>query len=317
MWIHHSYPAGWLKYLLREDGIVKDAGLLAGIARAGVPYQLVTGNKIDRIRDKRVVYSIFPYNPKRRANYSDGLVEALRGIESNGNTLTPRSSEAEWWENKVYMHRRFAELDVNCPPTTVDHLADDLDPALVYPLLVKEPHSSGSLGLHKVGSAEEHRRVRDELRSAGEPDVLVQELVDMKRDLRVTVVGDQVVHHYFRINTGEEWRPTSTKRGSLVDFETFPEQWRAHILEVFSRFGLSTGAFDICWEGDDLDTEPIFLEVSPAYTPNPPLPASWAERPYFEFKLNLTGPDAYGTAFVRNVFRIQALILAEWGITPA
>ena len=315
VWIHHSYPAGWLKYFFREDGIVKDAGLLAGLARAGLPFQLVTGNKIDRVRNKRVIYSIFPYNPNRRKNYSDGLVEALREIESHGNTLAPRADEAEWWENKIYMHRRFAELGVNCPPTTIDRLTDDLDTSLTYPLLVKEPHSSGSLGLHKVDSAAEHQRVRDELRAAGETEVLTQGLIDMKRDLRVTIVGDQVVHHYFRINTTDAWQPTSTKRGSIVDFETFPERWRAHILEVFSRFGLRTGAFDICWEGDDLATEPIFLEVSPAYTPNPPLPPAFADRPYADFKLHLRGPDAYGTAFVRNVFRIQEMILEEWGIT--
>jgi len=317
LWIHHSYPSGWLRYVLREDGIVKDAGLLAGLARAGVPYQLVTGRKIEEVHGKRIVYSIFPYNPKRRRNYSAGLIEALGEIENKSNTLFPSVAEAEWWENKVHMHERFSELAVNCPPTLIDRVSEELQvDEFTYPLLVKEPHSSGSLGLHKVESPEELQRLRARFRAEGEPQVLIQELVDMRRDLRVTMVGDEIVHHYFRINTGPDWQPTSTKRGSLVDFETFPEQWRDRITEVFGRLELRTGAFDICWLGDDLDSEPIFLEVSPAYTPNPPPPAAFLDRPYSEFKHHLFGPDSFGTAFVRVVFRIQALILAEWGVIP-
>jgi len=316
MWVHHSYPSSWLKYLLRDDGILKDAGLIAGLADAGVPFRLVTGRGIDKVRDSPVVYSISPYNPNRRRNYSAGLMEALGSIEARGNTLNPTAAEAEWWENKVYMHQRFDELGVNTPSTIVDRPAGDLHlDGLDFPLLVKEPHSAGSAGLHKVSSPEELRRLRAEFRAAGEPEVLVQELLDMNRDLRVTLVGDEIVHHYFRINTGPEWQPTSTRRGSVVDFETFPEQWRDHIVEVFGRLGMRTGAFDVCWVGDDLEGEPIFLEVSPAYSPNPPPPAAFADRPYHEFKKQLTGPDAFGRAFVRLVFRIQSLVLAEWGIT--
>ncbi|WP_264291210.1 hypothetical protein [Aliarcobacter butzleri] len=35
------------------------------------------------------------------------------------------------------------------------------------------------------------------------------------------------------------------------------------------KFNLDTGAFDIAWNNDDLNTEPYFLEVSPFYQPNP------------------------------------------------
>ena len=315
VWIHHASPKPWWKYVLRGDFILKDAGLVAALVDAKIPFRVVTGGKVEQLRDETIVYSIFEYNPSRHQDYSAGLVEALRAIEARGNTLYPSADEAEWWENKVFMHRRFDELGVNCPATVLDRVADDLHvEKFDFPLLVKEPHSQGSAGLHKVDSAEALRRLRAEFRAQGEPEVLIQELLDMSRDLRVTMVGDQIVHHYFRINTTEEWQPTSTRRGSLVDFETFPEQWREHIVEVFGRLGLRTGAFDICWQGDDLDTEPIFLEVSPAYTPNPPPSPPFADQPYYAFKKQLTGPDSFGTAFVRTVFEIQRLVVAEWGI---
>lgn len=315
VWIHHASPKPWWKYLLRGDFILKDAGLVAALTDAKIPFRVVTGGKVEQLRGETIVYSIFEYNPRSNLDYSAGLVEALRVIEARGNTLYPSADEAEWWENKVFMHRRFDELQVHCPATVLDRVADDLHvEKFDFPLLVKEPHSQGSAGVHKVDSAEALRRLRAEFRSQGEPEVLIQELLDMRRDLRVTMVGNRIVHHYFRINTTEEWQPTSTRRGSLVDFETFPEQWRDHIVEVFGRLGMRTGAFDICWQGDDLDTEPIFLEVSPAYTPNPPPSAPFSDQPYYAFKKQLTGPDSFGTAFVRTVFEIQRLVVAEWGI---
>lgn len=315
VWIHHAWPTSWLRYVLREDLILKDAGLLAAVVEAGLEYRLVTGRRIDAVRGARVLYSIFPYNPNRRHDYSAGLLEGLRQIEARDNELFPSSAEAEWWENKVFMHRRFDELGVRTPRTVVDRPSADLDLAgLEFPLLVKEPHSQGSAGLHKVDDAAQLDALRQRFRAQGEPELLLQELLDMSRDLRVTLVGDRIVHHYFRINTGDEWQPTSTRRGSLVDFEHFPEQWRTRIVEVFRRLGLRTGAFDICWEGDDLDTEPVFLEVSPAYTPNPPPTAAFADRPYYEFKGQLRGPDSFGRAFVRIVFDIQRQVVAEWGI---
>lgn len=320
VWIHHRYPATWLHWLLREDTILKDLALVVGLAKAGVPFRIVTGRRIEDVRGATILWSIHPYNPDRNPDYAAGMLESARRIEGRGNVLLPSADEAQWWENKVFMHQQFDELGVPSPRTVVDRPAEELSlrcadgTELGFPLLVKEPHSQGSAGLHKVDSPEQLRRLRADLRAGGEEELLLQELVDMGRDLRVTMVGDRIVHHYFRINTTDEWQPTSTRRGSRVDFETFPEQWRDRIVEVFRSTGMRTGAFDICWQGDDLDTPPLFLEVSPAYTPNPPPPASFADRPYYEFKKQLTGPDSFGTAFVRTVFEIQEQVLAEWGI---
>ena len=316
VWIHHRYPKSWLTYLLREDTILKDAGLIAGVVKAKVPIRIVSGKGAEQLTGATILATVHPYNPDRAQDYAAGLLVALRRIEAKGNTLCPSADEAEWWENKVFMHRRFDELGINCPRTRVDVLTESLDfNSLHYPLLAKEPHSQGSAGLHKIDSAEALRRLRADLRSQGETELLLQDLVDMGRDLRATMVGDRVVHHYFRINTGTEWQPTSTRRGSLVDFETFPEKWRTRIGDVFALTGMRTGAFDICWSGDDLDGEPIFLEVSPSYTPNPPPPPAFADQPYYAFKKQLRGPDSFGRAFVRVVFEIQEMVLEEWGIT--
>ncbi len=323
VWIHHRYPQTWFHWLLREDTILKDLGLAVGLARGGVRFRVVSGRGIHKLRSGTVVWTIHPYTPDRVDDYAAGMVAAVRRIEANGVVMVPSADEAEWWENKVFMHQRFDELGIRAPRTVIDVLSEDLSlvdrdgVVLGFPLLVKEPHSQGSAGLHKVGDIETLRRLRATMAANGERELLLQELIDMDRDLRVTMVGDRVVHHYFRINTTDEWQPTSTRRGSEVDFVTFPEHWRQRIVDVFVSTGMRTGAFDICWAGNDLTTEPIFLEVSPSYTPNPPPPPAFAGRPYYEFKKQLGGPDSFGAAFVQIVYEIQAEVLATWGLTPS
>jgi glutathione synthase/RimK-type ligase-like ATP-grasp enzyme len=315
VWIHHRYPAGWLRYVFREDTVVKDAGLVTALAEAGFKFRFVTGTGIDDLERATVLYSIHNFNPDRISNYSASLMKTLRAAEGRGCRMLPSGDEAEYWENKVFMHRRFDELGVHCPRTVVirrgQPLPDDL-PA--FPLLVKEPHSSGSLGVHKVADADELAAVRRRAEAEGEDELLCQELIDMRRDLRVTLVGREVVHHYFRINTDEEWHPTSTSHGSSVDFVTFPEQWRAHMIDTFGRLGLTTGAFDVCWQHDDLTTEPYYLEVSPAYTPNPPPAPSFRDRPYSAFKVNLWGPESYMRASVAIVFDIHRMVVATFDL---
>lgn len=323
-WAHHRHPVSWAGYVASEDTILKDVAMMSALADAGVEYRIVTGTAIGQVSNSTIVYSIDAYNPARLVDYSAGLMTTLRQLEAQGNTLYPSADEAELWENKVFMHRRFDELDINTPATVAVGRDTDLDEALQalavpgesdpFPLLVKEPHSNSSQGLHKVASRADLDRLRAELESAGQSELLVQRLLDMRRDLRCTVIGGEIVHHYWRINLGEEWMPTTTRRGSQVDFVTFPEQWRSTITDAIGRLGLRSGAFDICWEHDDLDGPPFFLEVSPAYTPNPAPTPQFADRPYMDFKTQLTGPGNYTAAFADLVFDLQRRVVAAWGL---
>ena len=52
--------------------------------------------------------------------------------------------------------------------------------------------------------------------------IIVQELLNIRKDLRVIVIGNEIFLHYWRINLGGEWRPTSTGFGSKVDFINYP-----------------------------------------------------------------------------------------------
>lgn len=318
-WAHHRYPDTWLHYLGAGDSVLKDTALLAALIDTGRPFRIVRGAAIGSVTNSTIVYSIDAFNPNRSLNYSASLMTTLRQLEAQGNTLYPSADEAELWENKVFMHRRFDELGINSPPTIVVERDTDVDAAVAaagfeYPLLVKEPHSNNSQGLHRVASPAELAAVRQRLAGAGAYELLVQRILDMRRDLRVTMIGGEIVHHYWRINLSDEWMPTTTRKGSQVDFVTFPEQWRSTIVGAMDALGLRNGAFDVCWDHDDLDTEPYFLEVSPAYTPNPPPSAPFVDRPYADFKAQVRGDGNYTAAFADLVFELHRKLVAAWGL---
>jgi len=121
--------------------------------------------------------------------------------------------------------------------------------------------------------------------------------------LRVILVGAEVILFYWRINNAKEWRPTSASFGSDVDFVFFPEQWREHIVDTFLKLNLSTGAFDITWHNDDLATEPVYLEVSPVYEPNPKIELKG--KPYASYKKKFSPFNEYYEKYVEVVFEIK------------
>ena len=69
--------------------------------------------------------------------------------------------------------------------------------------------------------------------------LILQRLLNMRRDLRVILVGNEIILHYWRINLSDEWKPTSTGFGSQVDFENFPENWRSWIIDSFNKLKIS------------------------------------------------------------------------------
>jgi glutathione synthase/RimK-type ligase-like ATP-grasp enzyme len=80
-------------------------------------------------------------------------------IEIQGNKLCPPKADILLWENKVYMHSKFDELDINAPKTIIiSHNQIDLnliENTLNYPFLIKEPFSNHSRGIYFINSRDE------------------------------------------------------------------------------------------------------------------------------------------------------------------
>jgi glutathione synthase/RimK-type ligase-like ATP-grasp enzyme len=243
------------------------------------------------------------YNVHGFRNYSVVLTDFLRQIERQSNRVFPSSKESELWENKVLMHDVFDKVGIKSPETGIIDL-DNIERVNIpfdYPFLIKEVHSSGSKGVHKVSNKNEFDLLlsSNKIRRKNK-HVLIQRLLNMDRDLRVIIIGKEIVLHYWRINYSNYWKPTSTKHGSGVDFDYFPEEWRNHILHQFQKLNIHTGAFDIVWEGNDYSKEPYFLEVSPSYQPNP-LPPKGLKKSYGQFKKDFQLRNGWDSEFIKLI----------------
>lgn len=249
--------------------------------------RLIRGSKAGHLKGVTILYSPSPlFNYENRINYTAALVDLVDALERNGNRVIYSKEEILFWENKSFMYDKFKKLGLPHPNTHII-LLSEIEKAkdLSFPLLLKEEHSFASRGLYKLDSYNDLIRVSstDAYKAANE-NLILQELMNMKRDLRVIVIGEEVVLHYWRINPAKEWRPTSTSYGSNVDFITFPEQWRSLFIDLTKRLGLSTAAYDIAWQQDDTNSQPYVLEVSPSYQPNPPVSQIPGNRTYGDYK---------------------------------
>jgi len=289
-------------YFMRVK-FIRDLGIILGLINSNQDFKIVTGKKIGSYFNKTIFFTMNDsYNVFGFKNYVSILEHIITRLENQNNKVFPKLEEANYWENKAFMHRRFEELDINTPQTILLKRVEDIDNAeLKMPFLIKAEHSCSAKGVFKIDNKEELKELLEETDFLKEnKTIIVQKLLNIKRDLRVIVVGDKIVLHYWRINNDDEWKPTSTSFGSTVDFVMFPEKWRTYILETFKKLKITTGAFDFAWENDDLETEPLVLEVSSSYSPNPKVNPD-SKLSYGEYKHTIK----YDREYVKIVYEIQ------------
>ena len=304
IWIFPSYPSNFYAYIAGND-LLNDLALIQSFISEGLSFKIKYGPKIGDLSKKNIFYTISRwFNIYNLSNHSSTMLNVISELTKQNNILFPSLEEAKYWENKSHMHIKFNELNINSPKTWIiknnkelTNIIDDVK----FPCLIKECNSSGSAGIYKVHNYSELDNLIKSKNNEGEYEILVQSLINMKKDLRVIFVDKEIVLHYWRINEEKEWKPTSTGFGSKVDFDSFPDFWLDEILKIIRSLNLRTGAFDICWDDDDTSNTPIILEVSPSYQPNPKLPLKWRNIKYSQFKSKLT----YYVEYINIVFTIK------------
>lgn len=264
---------------------------------------------IGRFYKKKIIYfGSKSYNTYRFSNYVNSMIFITENLELQNNLVFPNSIEVKLWENKAFMHDYFKLKNIRTPDSKVVKLNKSLEifDQFNFPYLLKEVHSCSSNGVHKITSKEILEFIFNKYEILeNNQEIIVQKLLNIRRDLRVIIVGNEIVLHYWRINLSSEWKPTSTGQGNKVDFGNFPEIWRSWILESFKKLNIRTGAFDIAWEDDNLDTEPYILEVSPFYQPNP-APLNDNDLLYYgNWKKSVRIFNSYQKSIAQIIFDIQ------------
>ena len=310
VWIKTNPFTTLLRYLKHND-LLSDFALIEAIANRNIPFKIVIGNNIGKYNNKTIFYTVSENcNPYKLANYSATLYHTVEQLEKQGNQMLPKTEEIEYWVNKAFMQEQFLKLGINHPKTIIlnrNYNPSKLDD-IQFPALIKEIHSAGSRGITKVTSKEDLLGKLNKVWEKGHSKTIVQKLVDMRRDLRVVILDGEVISFYWRVNSTNEWKPTATSFGNSTEFGNFPEQWKSLFVDYLKKMNLPTGAFDITWEKDDLNTMPLVLEVSPSYQLNPSLPERYKNITYKEYKKKLFVSDAYYKVYVDIVFNSRAKI---------
>lgn len=302
VWLPTIKPKYW-----GGDSFIWDFSTIQALVSNGITYQMKIGRKIGQCHEKKIFYTLCEsYNIFAFTNYVDVLDHITKNLEKQGNVLFLNSRESVLWENKAYMHKKFKEYNVNEPRTELFSYDSihQISESFSFPFLIKSEHSCSSKGVFLIKNESQLNELIQSVNFRRENEVIiVQNLINMRRDLRVILVGNKIVSYYWRINLEKDWRPTSTSFGSRVDFGNFPEMWRQVIIDTFQRFNISTGAFDIAWENDNLNTEPIFLELSPVYQPNPMLRK--AKKHYSYYKQNFSLVNSWDIAYLKLISDIK------------
>jgi glutathione synthase/RimK-type ligase-like ATP-grasp enzyme len=260
-----------IKYLM-SNTLVNDLGWINSLSESKISFNVKFSKSIGKYHNKTIIlnYSRFFLKKLSFKDYSKNFIFIISQLENQGNFIIPSSKEAKLWENKIYMTDQFSKLGISTPKTNLLNNLKEIECCdLTYPYLIKEEHSASAKGVHKISDKIALRNLLNDDYFKRNFKIIVQQLLNMRRDLRVIFVGDKIVNFYWRINNEKKWKPTSTSHGSSVDFENFPEKWRSFLIKEFLKLNIYTGAFDVAWENDNINSTPKILEVSPYYQLNP------------------------------------------------
>jgi len=296
-----------LKYILVGDSIIHDFAIINSLILNKKDYKFILLNNATNIKCSNIYYTPeVSFNTLKLNDHGAILRLLIDELENNKNFLFPSANEVKFWENKEFMHTKFIENEIPHPRTIIIDLSKDYSsPPLPFPFLVKRLHSASSLGVYKINNLVEYLKLIEFLIESGDRKLLVQILLNMRKDIRVIVINNKIFYHYWRINTSNEWVPTSTRHGSLVDFNNFPNKWNDLIIEQVKKLKLSTCGIDIAWENDSLENMPMFLELSPSYQPNPSFTEKYKNQPYYLYKRSYIGKSSYLFNYINLIFKIK------------
>ena len=159
--------------------------------------------------------------------------------------------------DKIEMTRAFEAV---CPahlpqtrilPSTPNALEQILD-EFAFPLVAKVARSSMGQGVLRIDSRAQLQQY------AQTNDVLyVQEYLPIKRDLRVVVIGQQVVAGYWR-EAPEGGFHNNVARGGQVSFDNVPDAALELVARVATQLGVDHAGFDVA----ELDGHYFFFEFN-------------------------------------------------------
>jgi hypothetical protein len=306
-----SAPLYWL---IGDPGL-KDRIAYRTLKRHGFQTRVVFDPSTEELQSipERLVW----FNPHHfvfgKTRHADGahaknLSDLISLMETGGRKVYPASCDILFWENKFYMHKQMADVEIRHPHSILCNSLeandfDRLSKELGLPFLIKSPDGYSSNGLVLVKGQSDFSNIMPL------KNVIAQEFLNITMDLRLIMVNGVTESFYWRKNPrASEWKPTATSGGATVQFADLPTSAEKLGKEIYDRFGIETFGADICWRDDDTNTEPYILEFSPIYQPNPIPSGGVVSRRYSDFKeRTISSYDQAFETLVGELFSKQLL----------
>lgn len=269
---------------------LQDVVLLKALASKGLYTELVFFKNLKLLpKGSSVVYTLTPFSPKKRKypkmSQGESLFEYLNSFSDL--QFYPPVSEIRFWENKSYMHQKFDEYSIPSPKTIViyDIPEDEILDQIQFPILTKLPNSNQSKGIdihYEIPSL--LKTIDNKLKIADA--VIIQEIREITFDIRVVVINNKVVYHYWRHknNLEEGFTTTSTSNGGILDTKELPHSIKESCIITANKLNLGCAAFDVTFDSF-MDYDDIcFFEVSPSFMLNPLPKQDEIQGPYSQYK---------------------------------
>ncbi|KMK77093.1 ATP-grasp domain-containing protein [Alkalihalobacillus pseudalcaliphilus] len=112
-----------------------------------------------------------------------------------------------------------------------------------FPFVAKEIRNSMGKGVYLIENAEQWEEYAE-----NNPYFYVQEYLPIKRDLRVCIVGDEVIAAYWREN--ENSFKNNVAQGGEISFNDIPSEACTTILKVAQELGIDHAGFDAVFVDD-------------------------------------------------------------------
>jgi len=191
-------------------------------------------------------------------DYSDDDIRAIRQapkiyypsvfyadlFDAMGKSLFPSYHTYKCVQDKIKQTALFYLLDIPHPFTRVFYGKRRLEKIIrifPFPLIAKIPRGSAlGRGVFLVQNEEE---LAVYLRLS--PVAYIQEHLALDRDIRVVVIGDRVVHAYWRLAAQGEYR-SNLAAGGTISLEKVPEKALALALKTARACGWDDVGIDIC-----------------------------------------------------------------------
>jgi ribosomal protein S6--L-glutamate ligase len=193
-------------------------------------FQEYAEDEIRAIRQARKIYypSIF---------YAD-LFDAM------GKATFPSYHTYKCVQDKIKQTALFNLLGIPHPVTRVfygQRRLEKITRLFTFPLIAKVPRGSAlGRGVYLIRDADQLEKYLRRSKVA-----YIQEYLHLDRDIRVVVIGDRVVHAYWRLAASGEYR-SNVAAGGSISLAKVPEKAKILALETARACGWNDVGIDIC-----------------------------------------------------------------------